>query len=367
MKEDTKDLFYIGKLANGISIYDSQNSNWQTAHKALTLDLLQEALQKVYTNDNLFAQSVDMGRVVGKSYCVPITELDQVFLVKRIGRVGVTPTILNKPPLDSNKVAVVLEKKEDYYILKTAYIGELCPMQPWDSDLKKMNDEIQIRDAIDFWNTHALVYDSSVVEYVISKDGTRFEKNDFEKQYIYNKNKYLFDIPQDALLLMMGIPSNSKMAKAKGIANYLSGQIISSDEIREEFFELKKSNKEFAYSEAAKNIIYDEMLKRTEENLKNGTFTIADATFLFSTGEKARKNFYELAQKYNRPLRVIMVKIPLQVAKQKNQEKEEKVKEQVVEKMWKYMNNTYDDITNELKSLPDTKFEIVGQKECINM
>lgn len=363
MESDTKESRYIGKLANGKNVYDKEDSNWLSAHKVVTLDLLQEALGKIDTQDDLFVGAVDMGRIVGKTYCVPVTELDQVFGVRRKGRKGETPTILNKPPVDSSKVTVVLNKQGDDYVLATTYIGESAPMEPWDSNLLESQDEEKIQESKDFWSTHALVYDSTVVEFVVLKDGTKLSKEEFEKQYIYNANKYKFDIPDNALLLLMGVLNNNKKLKAKGIANYLNGQIISFDDVRDEIFsdDIEIGNKDVIYSEESKNRVYDEMLKRTEENLDKGTFTIADATFLFDTGKRARTKFYELAQKFNRPLRVIMLKVPLQLAIDKNKNREEKLDNQVVENMWKFMNNTYSTVTSELMTLPDTKFELLGQ------
>ena len=372
MEEDTKDLLYIGNLSDGIPVYDRKDSHWQTAHKTVTKELLEEALEKFDTKSaeeegNILKQAVDMGRVVGKTFCVPITELDQTFMVRRIGRLGETRTILNRPPVDCQKITVILSKKDGYYELATTYIGEMAPREPWDQTLLEAGKENELNEAIQFWNTHALVYDSSVTDFVVLPDGTQMDKSQFEKEYIFNKSKKSFDVPDDSLLLVMGVPGSGKTFKAKGIAERFDGNLISTDDIRAELFEseLKNGQREKVYEEDSKRIVYEELVNRVEESLKSGSFTIADGTFLFESGENARKQIYQLVQKYKRPLRVVVLKVPLEVAKFQNSNREKRVEDKVVEQMWNYMNNSYDSIVSELKTLPDTKYSVIESSKIV--
>lgn len=369
--ENTEDLVYIGKLKNGKEVYDTKDSRWQSAHKIVTPELLQEALGKIEIDDgqDLFVDSIDMGRVIGKTYCVQTTELDQVFKARRNGRVGETPTVINKAPADCSKLAIVLNKNDNKsYILATTYIGEITPMEPWDQALLELGDQQKIQESKEFWSNHALVYDRTAIDYFVLDDGSKMTKQEFETKYVHNVNKHKFDAPKDSLLMLMGVPGSGKTTRAKGFLEQLKSvgieaQMISSDDIRKDIFgeENVNSNSSNIYTSESKKIVYDTMIKKAGENLEQGLFTIVDATFLFENGESARRELCKLAQDNNRPIRAIIVKVQAEQAKAQNQMRTNPVDEKAIDEMSSYANNRYSEIKQELMAMPNTKVEIVGE------
>ncbi len=362
---DKKDLVYIGKLANGAEVYDRPDSHWQTAHKVVTEELLKEALGKIDTDEELYLGTIDMGRKIGKTYCVPTTSLDQIFMARRYGRLGETPTILNKPPIDCSTLAVVLNKSDEFYTLSTTYIGEIAPMEPWDPELIKQDNPDEMKKSQEFWNTHALVYDRSAIDYLVI-DGEQVSKEEFESRYI--KNRHAFDVPSDSLLLMIGVSASGKTTKANAIARNLGGEVFSSDEIRKELFakEISQDKKDIVYSNEAKKEVYDVMIERVQANLEQGKFTIADATFLFENGENARRELYRLAQQYKRPIRAVIMNIPYEYALNQNLQRANPVDESVIKDMYDYMSKNYTKIEEELKTMPNTKITVVGGNKIPN-
>lgn len=371
--EDTKDLVYIGNLKNGKKVYDTKNSHWQSAHKIVTQELLQEAFDKIEINEeqNLFVDSIDMGRVIGKTYCVQTSELDQVFKARRNGRAGETPTVINKAPADCSKLAIVLNKNDEKsYILATTYIGEITPMEPWDPTLLQTNDEQKIQESKEFWATHALVYDRTAIDYFVSDDGSKMTKQEFESKYVHNVNKHKFDAPKDSLLMLMGVPGCGKTRRAKGFLQQLKSvgieaEMISADEIKKEIFGDENVNQKNSniYTSESKKIVYDTMVERAGKNLEQGLFTIVDATFLFENGEAARRKLCKLAQDNNRPTRAIIIKVPTELAKAQNQMKANPVEEQTIDEMSAYANDRYSEIKQELMAMPNTKVEIIGESK----
>lgn len=368
--EDTKDLVYIGKLKNGKEIYDTKDSHWQSAHKIVTQELLQEAFDKIEISDGqeLFVDAIEMGRIIGKTYCVQTSELDQVFKARRNGRAGNTPTVINKAPADCSKLAIVLNKNDDKsYILATTYIGEITPMEPWDPTLLQTGDEQKIQESKDFWATHALIYDRTAIDYFVLEDGLQMTKQEFEAKYVHNVNKYKFDAPNDALLMLMGVHGAGKKKSAKGFLEQLKSvgieaNMISSDEIKKEIFgeENTTSNNSDIHTSESKKVVYDEMVKRASENLEQGVFTIVDATFLFENGESARRELCKIAQENNRPIRAVIIKVPMEQAKSQNQMSENPVDEKTIDEMSDYANNRYFEIKQELLAMPNTKVAVIG-------
>lgn len=354
-------LVYIGELPNGMEVYDKspEESHWKTAHKAVTPELLNEALSKIQTQDKLFIGAIDMGRIIGKTYCVPTTNLDEVLMARRYGRAGETPTVFNKPPVDCSKLVVILKKEDDKYVLQTTYIGELAPLEPWDPVLLNEGNLGKIKEAEDFWRTHALVYDKSAIDYFVI-NGENVSKEEVENKYISNRQKFE-DFPDDALLIMIGVAGGGKSTKANMVAEYFNGEIISSDEIRNEIFsELNIENTEL-YSKDSKDEVYKVLIEKVEANLKKGKFTIADATFLLESGEKARKELYRLAKENGRPIRAIVMRVPYEIASYQNSQREKPVNDDVIKEMCAYMDENYSVILQELASMSNTRVAVVDR------
>lgn len=98
------------------------------------------------------ANTVDAGRFVAASRCLPIRESDEVGWGRR-GRL-VMPFIQNgKTGRASRLVTLVLQHHGDYAVLVAAYAGLASPPLP--------GDPAEVADSVPFWRSHALVWDGA--------------------------------------------------------------------------------------------------------------------------------------------------------------------------------------------------------------
>ena len=160
-------LKVVGRLANGLPVYDRPNSHLHDGDGGLTPELLQGALKRVETTDMFHVETVDFDHVVGFSTCVTINEGDQVVMAIRKGRQGPTPMVLGRQAEPCKAVTVVLKKdyREGYYVLITAFVGEAAEKEPWDRSLLPGSPEHER--CVEFWRTHALIFDPEVVQEII--------------------------------------------------------------------------------------------------------------------------------------------------------------------------------------------------------
>lgn len=151
-------------------------------------------------------------------------------------------------------------------------------------------------------------------------------------------------IPNDALVIMVGIPGSGKSTLAKKIAKD-ENEIISTDEIRGEI-----NGDESDQSNVVE--VFEEYHRRIEERLKNGQLAIADATSII---DFSRQNLYDIAKKYNRPIRIIIMNIPLNQCLRQNKNRARKVPKEVIISMYNNLKKEYNKIAEEIKILPDAK------------
>ena len=157
-------LTFIGTCQNGKKIFDRPFSRW---HEDVSKDVLLEALLKLAPHGLFHKEVIDMKYIIGKSHCVEVTKDDDIVYVIRKMKNGPTPMVRNKAPDDSSLLTILLKQIGlEKYILISTYIGEGEP-EPWDFHFynqstwrKKRNfDQEEYQKSVDFWNTHALVYD----------------------------------------------------------------------------------------------------------------------------------------------------------------------------------------------------------------
>lgn len=130
--------------------------------------LLQEAIEHVELpkDGSFLAVEVEMGRVIGRSGCVatpPIGLDDQGFFAVRVGRTGPSRVALDTEGPETTKVVIlafVSRESRGQYVLVTSFVGELAQKEPWDPNIRSQ-EEFQC--SLEFWGSHALVYDSSVM------------------------------------------------------------------------------------------------------------------------------------------------------------------------------------------------------------
>lgn len=158
-------LDFIGKSANGKNIFNRLNSH---IHQNVTKELLREAIGHLSLTQDFHNEVIDLERIIGKCACVPITEKDEVVYVIRKGRKGPTPMVKNRESIDCSHLTLLFKKVEnECYILISTFIGSESAPEPWDSRFydhitwkKRENiDKSAYQKSLDFWSTHALIYD----------------------------------------------------------------------------------------------------------------------------------------------------------------------------------------------------------------
>jgi hypothetical protein len=98
------------------------------------------------------------------------------------------------------------------------------------------------------------------------------------------------------LIMVCGLPGTGKTSVSKIIARKINGIILRTDVIRKQII------KEPEYTEREKRRVYENLLRETEDSIKEGENVILDATFY---KKSLRKQIYDLARKANSELIII--------------------------------------------------------------
>ena len=95
-------------------------------------------------------QEFEFPSVIGKSICVPTDNNDEIFYAIKKGRKGHTRFVMNREPIDSKHITIVLQKGIAYFIIVNAYIGKKAKPEPWDKQA--------LSDDFEFWDHHAIIF-----------------------------------------------------------------------------------------------------------------------------------------------------------------------------------------------------------------
>lgn len=163
-----------------------------------------------------------------------------------------------------------------------------------------------------------------------------------------------YDIPNDALVILVGTPRSGKLELAKKIAGN-EDDIISSSQIR-------KNMVGNEVDQAHNSDVFVEFCRRIEEKVKKGKLAIADATSIFYA---SRKKLYTLAQKYNRPIRVVIMNVTLEEILEQNLKRTRMIPEETLINMYEQLGERYRKIQNEVKKIPNAKVCDVFWRERI--
>ena len=131
--------------------------------------LLAEAIGQLLLppRGKFLAVEVEMGRVVGRSGCVPTAPIgprDSGAFALRVGRERPSRVIVGVEGPETTKVVVLAfpaREEARTYVLVTSYVGVLAPKEPWDRRLAPGSS--QHHESLDFWCSHALVYSPEVM------------------------------------------------------------------------------------------------------------------------------------------------------------------------------------------------------------
>lgn len=167
VREDFGEKTFLARTRSNENVFVSNKTlEHMKAHPDVNLAHIVEAVGKLPCAGEYFIKAVDLGRVIGKDRCVAVTDDNKgkVQLRKRKGRAGNTPVLLAEDGFefaDTSKIVIGICRPSDgRYTLFTAYYGDLAPKEPWDGSLTVG----ELAESTQFWASHALVVDQSMLE-----------------------------------------------------------------------------------------------------------------------------------------------------------------------------------------------------------
>ena len=155
-------------LDNAIVRDRSDNSHFHP-EGGFTMEKLDRALSRIDTKNRggVMKEIITFDEVIGDTNCVEINESDDVVMVYRKNRAGMTPMVKNRTSEPCNSVTLILAKDrkmpdDKNYVLITGYIGSGAPREPWD---KNIDSEEERQESEDFWAKHALLYNEDLIDW----------------------------------------------------------------------------------------------------------------------------------------------------------------------------------------------------------
>lgn len=131
----------------------------------------------------------------------------------------------------------------------------------------------------------------------------------------------------------IGIPASGKTTVLKKFAEKYGYDYICPDDLRLEMYgkiEYKISSKDNSWKIKNKEV-WEEVRERVKESLVNGNTVVLDAVF---NDPKKRKDFFDFVKENGaEKIQGIYVDTPIEVAKERNREKERRVPEQIIDKI----------------------------------
>lgn len=150
----------------GIIVVPRKAEDHLVAHPEVR-DLLPKAIGRMtLPRDGTFLSTeVEMGRIVGRSGCVqtpPVTLTDRALFAQRVGRDKPSRVIVGEGEQTTKVVVLAFPSREEArtYVLVTSWVGGLAAKEPWDQNIRSQREH---QDCLQFWCSHALVWDSAVM------------------------------------------------------------------------------------------------------------------------------------------------------------------------------------------------------------
>lgn len=113
----------------------------------------------------------------------------------------------------------------------------------------------------------------------------RMEIQETARRYFDLSYTYATRLEKPALILTVGLMGSGKSYQAHHLAQRLGADIISTDMLRKEIFNIKKTERRYedfgsgVYSEKNSIIVYEKVFEQTEQKIKQGKAVIIDASF----------------------------------------------------------------------------------------
>lgn len=163
----------IGKTKDGKSVHTCPKTEEHLkAHPDVSREIIAEAISKItLDNQQFLIEAIDLKREIGTSSCVSTTDADEIVFARRIGRKGDTRFVKNRTPEPTSKIVVgiCIDRETGLPTLFTAFYGDLGAKEIWDAQYKvdkygTPEDLAELKKAKEFWSSHALIYDESILE-----------------------------------------------------------------------------------------------------------------------------------------------------------------------------------------------------------
>jgi len=130
-------------------------------------ELMAEAIGRLELpiDGSFLAAEVDLGRVIGRSGCVPTEPIETItptLFAQRVGRDKPTRVVVGIEGPETTKLVVLAfaGREPGTYVLVSSWIGELAEKEPWDRSIRSQEEADR---AVGFWTTHGLVHDPAVM------------------------------------------------------------------------------------------------------------------------------------------------------------------------------------------------------------
>jgi hypothetical protein len=156
--------------ANGEVVHvDEKTLSKLKAHPDV-LEFLPETFSKfkVSERSGLIKESINLGRIIGKSGLVDTPEIElntKTQFAYRTERKYPSHISTMGEGKSCETVAISIKKVENTWELATAFIGVNSPSEPFyyfDKESRFYKDENQLHISLDFWMKHALMYEEGV-------------------------------------------------------------------------------------------------------------------------------------------------------------------------------------------------------------
>lgn len=151
----------IIRSASGLVVHvNNLNHLQQHADVLPHLEAAVNALGQLQDQRRFVEIDVDLGQTIGMTYRVETNDGDDVYYEVRPGRGWPSRFVRGKQPTASSHVTLILKrtKKENNYVLITAFIGTVACREPGDPSLRDLESR---QKAEEFWSKHALIAPTS--------------------------------------------------------------------------------------------------------------------------------------------------------------------------------------------------------------
>lgn len=146
----------IAKDKRGVLVFNRHSS-----HLHCDIEDVKHAISLLQLEGNFIKTTYQFDDRFGFSECVETTDSDKILYERRPKRDGVTRFVLDREPIKTNILSLILFKRKNYYVLATAFWGGISEPEIWDEKafLKdKRGYHIAKEKSLQFWSRHALIY-----------------------------------------------------------------------------------------------------------------------------------------------------------------------------------------------------------------